>query len=461
MKKYLIFAATALIAAVACNKEATQTPELNAENGTPVLFSAYSQRGLATRSGEAGLMDLDLLKKGFGVFGYYTGANTYDDQAQPNFMYNQKVENSGSAWTYSPIKYWPNQYGSAAISDDVDKVSFFAYAPYVEVTPATGKVKPTGTETQDEAAAYGIAGMIRNSSTGDPILKYIGSFDPAKSIDLCWGVAEAADASAWNIVQTGAAQSGITAGLAWKDIQRPADAVEQKLKFTFKHALSKLNVQIDADVDVNAHGHDNALAAGTKVYVRSISFTGFSMKGALNLNNIEANKAYWLDYAGTNDLVTGDEFVLYDGRKDGKEGVAGAVASNEKNLGLNPVILSDDGNSKAGVTNTAVNLFNSATATDPVYVIPTGDPIEIVIDYDVETADPALKDLISDGATYGSSINNVIRKTVTFGSLDKFENGKAYTIKLHLGMNSVKFDAAVTAWDDPVETDVDLPANQN
>lgn len=461
MKKFLILAATAAVALVACNKQdAPQAPELNNGDQTPVTLGANIAR---TRAGAAGLMDLDLLKQGFGVFGYYTGSNSYDDQATPNFMFNQKVENTGSAWTYAPIKYWPNQYGSAAISDDVDKVSFFAYAPYVNVTPATGKVIPTGTETQDEAASYGIAGMIRNSSNGDPIIKYIGSFDPTKSIDLCWGVAAAADASAWNITNTGAAQTpAIAAGLAWKDVQRPASATEQKLKFTFKHALSKLNVTIDADVDIDGIGETNALAAGTKIYVRSISFTGFAMKGALNLNNIEADKAYWLDYAGTNDLMTGDEFVLYDGRKDGKEGVAGAIASNEKTLGLNPVIISDDGNSQVGVTNTAVNLFNSATASDPVYVIPTGDDIEVIINYDVETVDPALKDLISDGTQYGSSINNVIRKTIKFGDdITAFENGKAYLIKLHLGMNSVKFDADVTEWDEEVNTNVELPANKN
>ena len=443
MKKFLILAATAAVALVACNKQdAPQAPELNNAEADqfPVELGANIAR---TRAGAAGLMDRDLLMKGFGVFGYYTGNNSYDDQATPNFMYNQKVENTGSAWTYAPIKYWPNQYGSAAISDDVDKVSFFAYAPYVEVTPATGKVVASASETQDVAASYGIAGMIRNTQSGDPILKYIGSFDPAKSIDLCWGVAAAADASAWNITNTGAAQTpAIAPGLAWKDVQRPANAVDQKLKFTFKHALSKLNVTIDADVDIDGIGETNALAEGTKIYVRSISFTGLAMKGALNLNNIEADKAYWLDYAGT------------------KEGAAGAIASNEKSLGLNPVIISDDGNSKAGVTNTAVNLFNSADAEAPVYIIPTGDDIEINIEYDIETEDPALPGLLSDGAKKGSSIPCKIRKSVKFGDdIKAFENGKAYTIKLHLGMNSVKFDADVTAWDDAVSTDVELPSN--
>jgi len=38
-------------------------------------------------------------------------------------------------------------------------------------------------------------------------------------------------------------------------------------------------------------------------------------------------------------------------------------------------------------------------------------------------------------------------------------NGNVYTIKLHLGMNSVKIDAAVTEWAEGGSAEVDLPAN--
>ena len=193
----------------------------------------------------------------------------------------------------------------------------------------------------------------------------------------------------------------------------------------------------------------------------SVSFTGLAMKGALNLNNSIADKAEWLDYAGINDISAGEAFVLYDGRKDGREGVAGATASNEKSLGLNEVIISDDGNTKAGVTATPVNLFQSTTLTAPIYVIPVDEEITVTIDYDVETVDNNLPNLLSDGVKYGSKINNKISKTVTFGTATKFENGKSYVIKLHLGMNSVKFDADVVGWVAADEGGAWLPANQN
>jgi len=451
MKKYLILFAAAVLSLAACNKqEAPTAPAANAP--AAIAFDGYLNRGVATRSGAAGLLDNTTIQSsGFGVFAYYTDFNAYDDQATPNFMYNQQVTYSDSKWVYTPVKYWPNEYGTSAISDDVDKVSFFAYAPYVAVTPSTGKVAD---------ATYGITGMNRNTASGDPILKYIGSFNPAKSVDLCWGTVAEADSASWKIVQTNEVQnSGFSVGKPWIDVQRPLDPTDnQKLKFTFLHALSQLNVQIDADVDVN-EGETNALAAGTKIYVRSISFTGLAMKGALNLNNSVKEKAEWLDYAGINDL-TAEDFVIYDGRKDGREGVVGAVASNEKSLGLNQVIISNDGNTQVGVTNTAVNLFQSTDADAKVYVIPVDETITVTIDYDVETMDTNLPNLLSDGVNYGSKINNKISKQVKFGDATKFENGKSYVLKLHLGMNSVKFDAAVVDWVDATAADVYLPKNE-
>ena len=384
-------------------------------------------------------------------------------------MYNQQVTYKDGAWKYTPVKYWPNEYGNTANSEDADKVSFFAYAPWIEVVATSGKPTKEGntTEQNSDLQKWGINSVSRNSATGDPIVKYLVDFDPTHSVDLCWGVN---DGSAWNKVVDGKNQE-FSIGLPWLNVQRPADAVSQKLKFTFKHALSKLNVQIDAFVD--GINNANEIAAGTRVYVRSITFEGLATKGALNLNNETRNIAKWMDYNGTNDLVTGEAITIYDGRKDGKEGTLGGEATNEKVLGLNPALVQtkvwkDDTN--PGVTNTPVNLFRKSIGTDPetytaaglnepVYVIPTGDPVKVTIVYDIETEDKGLATYVSDGQTTGSSIENVISKTITFGGESKFENGKAYTLKLHLGMNSVKFDASVTDWEVQSANDIDLPAN--
>ena len=443
-----------------------KTPETAAQDGKyPVSFNVYADRGV-TRSGQTGLTDLSALQAakgdvdtdggGFGVFAYYTDLKKYDQTYVPNFMYNQGVFYEGGQWTYSPVMYWPNESGSGAQSDDEDKVSFFAYAPYVfHTSAASGSVKN---------ATSGITGFSRNSNAGDPLVKYIANFNTANTVDLCWGVCN--DPS-WAKIQGGSSQS-MTTGLPWLDVEHP-QTTSQKMKFTFKHALAQLNVQIDADADVTEHidgtGADQ-IASSTKIYVRSISFTGIAMKGALNLNNTVANQALWLDYAGTTDLPYGESVTVKDGRRDGREGTSGAEATNESPVGLNPEIIQNS-TATTGVTTTYQNLFApSGTIADPenptdeelanrlkepVYVIPTGEAMTVTIVYDVETENPSLTGYLSDGVTHGSSIENKITKTIYYGGDGlSLESGKKYTIKLHLCMNSVKFDAAVDDWDNTV-----------
>jgi hypothetical protein len=487
-KKYFILAAAAaLFAACSSDDIALQEPATQPAQQNAVSFDVYTQRGV-TRAGVSGDVTTDALKDnatptalnqaGFGVFAFYTDNNYYDQQSKPNFMYNEQVKYDGSAWAYSPLKYWPNEYGSTAISDDADKISFFAYAPFVNVTAATGKT----TQAEIDANPFGIQSLTSNTTTGDPIVKYQGTFATNKGVDLCWAVC---NQNAWPLVETGQNQEpNLEKGKPWLDVQRPADpTANQKLKFTFMHATAKLNVQINHFTD--AYTNANNLADETRIYVRSVTFTGFAMEGALNLNNTEANKPLWLSYCCDNEISGGEEITIYDGRKEGKEGMAGAIASNEKVQGLNPQLIqtdvafdyanptvwSSDDAAPKGVTKNPQNLFAqwstsnkkwtvAGSKTAPIYVIPTDDDVEVEIVYDVETIDDKLFDNLSDGKTHGSTIQNRIRKKINFGNTARLEAGKAYTIMLHLGMNSVKFDAEVSEWEDvKPATDIDLPAN--
>ncbi len=445
MNKKVLFAATMAAVLASCSSDdlslTSSKQSVMNENGDPAyLFGGNSQRSL-TRAGYAGVMDNDQLKtNGFGVFGYYTDLNEYDQISSPNFMYNQKVEYSGGSWTYEPVKYWPNEYGSKAQSDDVDKVTFFAYAPYTANTPATGKV------AEDKV---GITGFTRHNATGDPYVKYVGSLDPTQCVDLCWGVADPSADVEWKTIQ-GVSQT-IYKGKPWINVQRPEKSLGQKMKFFFKHALSQLNVQIDADVNTNQHSAGAEVDSKTKVYVRSITFNGFAMKGALNLNNEDANTPNWKGYNCSNEPIVAEEYTIYDGMKDGTEGT-GYVASNEKVTGLNPTIIQDKkwAESAEGVTKTAKNLFNSTTVDAPIYVIPTGDNMNVTIVYDIETKDDKLAGTVSDNETNGVSIESKVSKTITLTSGDamKLEAGKKYTIQLHLGLSQVEFDAVVSDWDD-------------
>ena len=384
-------------------------------------------------------------------------------------MYNQQVKYDGSAtaWAYEPVKYWPNEYGNTAVSDDVDRVTFFAYAPWVKTIPTTGAID-IGTETDAAKIAqlqnYNITGMTTNSANGDPFIKYVVDWKPATSVDLLWGVV--ADASDFKPI---AGTVTLSAGLPFKDLVK--EEYDEKVKFNLRHALAKLNIQIDAFVDGTTAA--NAVAANNKIFVRAITFEGFATKGALNLNNTTANTPLWMDYGCVDELAV-DAFTIHDGRKDGKEGYLDGAASNEKMTGLNPVLVQSvpyDNASpalSAGVTKDPVNLFDPGTggATAPIYVIPTNEELKITIVYDVETIDANLAGYLADGVKNGSSIENKITQTVkvTVGGTPtnlKLEAGKAYTINLHLGMTSVKIDAAVEAWTTGATADTDLPANKN
>ena len=436
MKKSILFAAAVALFAACTSDDFSGLAETTPVNpdGYAVSFDAYA--GRTTRAGQKGVLSTPALQKsqaeggGFGVFAYYTDLKKYDQTYMPNFMYNQGVFYNGSQWEYSPVLYWPNEYGSTAQSDDEDKVSFFAYAPYVETeSVAAGSVKGD--------ASYGITGFSRNTKVGDPQVRYIASFDPAKSVDLCWGVC---DDESWKRIEGGS--QTFTPGLPWIDVEHP-EATNQRMKFNFKHALAQLNVQIDAVVD-----DDASLNSATKIWVRSISFTGIATHGSLNLNNLKADEALWLDYSGTTDLPYGESVTVKDGRRDGREGANGAEANNELPQGLNPQLVQMYGASNDGVTTTAQNLFGTdAALTAPVYVIPTGEAMTVTIVYDIETESANLPGYVSDGTTHGVSIENRITKTIDFGtSAAGLQNGKKYTVSLHLGMNSVKFDAAVDEW---------------
>lgn len=490
MKKFFLFAAVALLAACSSD-DLTDVQQNNpiavADDGS-VGFDAYVVRGL-TRAGGTNDINLSQLNSyNFGVFGYYTDNNDYDGTTLPNFFYNQKVtwnDDVSGNWGYTPVKYWPNEYGDNAISDDNDRVTFFAYAPYVDFNASTGKIK-TIENGNDQ---WGIVQASRNTNAGDPWVKYNVSFDGDKQVDLLWGVNK--DYASWNTVNSGT--QTLSAGLPWLNVQRPAGhgtqaAETQRVKFQFKHALAKLTTTIDAVVD-NESALTNSLDAKTRIYVRSITFTGFTTKGMLNLNNTEKDLPLWLEYNGNGDLEPGVETTIHDGRKEGKEGTAG-IASNEKVLGLNPQLVQDENQlvdatapttgkvwnttaatAHVGVTNTPQNLFRKwdgakyvahETAPDAqgyIYVIPTGEEVQVTIVYDVETISENLPVYLADGKTSGSSIENKITKTVNFGEAG-LEAGKAYTLKLHLGMNSVKIDAAVTDWDEYLpEQETHLPNN--
>lgn len=426
-----------------------------------LTFDAYTSRASSaqTRAGFNGsINDAQLrmpatLGGGFGVFASHTDSRRFDEQSPMNLMYNQLVTYNSTflRWQYSPVKYWPNNYGSSAQSDNRDKVSFFAYAPYVKVTPSTG--------TAIDGHIYGITALSGNGKTGSPYVRYVSSFDADKSVDLCWAVC---DQPSWPIVQSGSAQNinkGQT-GLPWLNVEHPAQTV-QDLKFQFRHATAQLSISVDTFADTYDTPASVNNTDETRIYVRSVTFTGLALRGVLSLNNTDSNQPLWLGDKADCLLQNGEELTVHDGRQDGREGFLMSDASAlEAIQGLNPDIIQTapwgDLAQTAGVDGTERSLFRrwdssaakyvAAGVRDAICVIPTGDDFSVTICYDVETVSPALPTYLADGVTHGTSIENCITKTVSFGPASALEVGHRYELRLHLGLNSVKFDAEVHDW---------------
>jgi hypothetical protein len=245
-----------------------------------------------------------------------------------------------------------------------------------------------------------------------------------------------------------------------------------QVTFNFNHALASLNVQIDAMFDESAPG-TNDLDPNTRIWVRSVTFEGLALKGELNLNNDVMTAPEWNDLY-SNGLLIGEPVTIYDGRRDGREGVA--AMPNEKPVAINENLVQSGAYAHnatsitapdaPGVTKTAVNLFKADDEAAPIYVIPTGEPLRITIVYDVETVDDNLvSSFLSDNLTHGVSVENTISKTVLLDPDDPesgltLDAGKQYTINLHLGMSSVKTTATVANWTNGDDAETDLPANE-
>jgi hypothetical protein len=531
MKKLFIFAASAALFA-ACSQSddlalgTAQQAQAQAEE-TPVAFDVYAQKG-TTRAGVGQEVTTGSLQStkhslsGFGVFAYYTDDQKFNQFATPNFMYNQQVKYVSSVWNYTPVKYWPNEFGDAAVSANVDYLSFFAYAPYIEVDPISGLpvtttmtdadvYKAMGYDDQDAmwtgergkdiipdedysssnpdhttaitkwlAAARAkissptsnIVGISKNAATGDPMVRYIVDFNAATSVDLLWGVAPT---TSEHITIAGASSDPQTDGLPYINMVKPTTT--SKIKFEFRHALVRLNATIDAFVDETSSGNNvvGGTAASsftwsdgkTRIYVRSVTIEGLAYEGLLDLNNTTAKKPLWKDINGA--ILANKSITIYDGRVDGSEGSKGASNSSELPQGLNPVIIQNSGDvangvrTQAGVKNTPVNLFNgtyTSSTAQPVFAIPaTVTTPKVTIVYDVETADDNVAGYLSDGKTHGSVVENKITKTLT-SLTNGFEAGKQYNLALHLGMTSVKFEVSVRGWVNGEDASANLPINE-
>lgn len=452
MKKRFLPVATAISAAfllAACSEtdvvDLSPTQAGNAADNA-VTFSTYTAKKGTTRAGYKGNMTYDALAgkvteptdgnntytkvggTGFGVFAYYTGKDKYgvyqgyDDDANdangnagkvkaPNFMYNQEVTaellspttSNELYWTYSPLKYWPNDFADENHSDVDDNgatgskkyggnVSFFAYAPYVEVSgsaDANGFVSPIA--KNDEDSDKGITGVTANSTAGDPKIAYkIGS-----NVDLLWGTLDNV-----NMTTPGAggqenlgvqgqrpATDGSVTDLSeyeqtivenkWVAADLTKQKVNDQVKFNFIHALAAIGgsteatpgtggnsgFQVKLDIDTSTKGETTTgISEGTRqqfsieentvnkegkthyrtiVTITSVKINNSTMNDGAENAGTEIGK---LHKSGNLNLATG-QWELTDDNLSGEAllnqeiGTLGeGKADGVKNVELNPAI---------------------------------------------------------------------------------------------------------------------------
>lgn len=452
---------------------------------------------------------------GFGVIAYHT--NTVDwagpsNAVIPNFMWNQQVTWNTNYWTYSPVKFWPNDFAQDAAVDHAEgtgesgkaawgsqnggKVSFFAYAPYVQFTTTSkeyqGKSKAS---TEATAATKGITGITANDATGEPEVYYIlGTADVDHAVDLLWGVR--------------GNSSGYQKADGSKDTHTDYNtnltkqSVTENVNFLFKHALSKvaghtpestpagalqtgLQVVLDIDDGSTSTGEQaaTAITGGTKqlntlVTVKSIEIYDQASANTAGINNL--SKA-------TSDLVTGGWFNIANGSWTlGSTPSVGATYSSTVGTGessdagtLNANIAEPSDVTKlkydattyttyhwannttefSGVTKDPQDVYTSDSDVPSLILIPstTAQTLVVRVKYYVRTYDTNLS--TSAPGTTGETgqwtkVEQTITNEVTIPA-NSLQPNKYYKLLIHLGLTSVKFSASVVDWEEAAESKTD------
>lgn len=320
----LLLLSAILVCLGGCSVEDVTPPD---RQSASIVFAPYLQSSReGTRAtypaGSGGTMNLTRLKeKGFGVFAQYTAAEiwsayTNTEDTPFNFMWNQQVDwtEGSSAWTYSPVKYWPNDNQladnqGAQGSQEHSYLSFFAYAPYTAVdTPGSGF------SVKNDANSDGIVAVTANNTNASASYIYYRTslenpFDTNESVDLLW-------AKATDRYKTDAEGYGYVSG---------------RVPLVFKHAQALFTIAVQGLFDHK----DNSDASTTypadrdpftKILIESVDFSGSPLftEGTLYpavASTQDATLPHW---------VLNEEDANSDGTKDHQANIV--IANEDINL---------------------------------------------------------------------------------------------------------------------------------
>ena len=440
---------SAALLLAACTGDTLHPEEIEAARPVAVGFDTYlknNKEAKQTRTAYPNAVgEIDeprLHETGFGVFAVFTENKAYStfrssDEAF-NFMWNQQVtwgdELAGhiTQWKYSPVKYWPNDNQPA---DDQNNdtgndpaqgsqahsyLSFFGYAPWV------GYDVIAGTTVSDDGIVAMSDNGVLTTATG---LTYrtASSMKASESVDLLWAYPQ------YDLYKTKLSGEGYTTGT---------------VKMHFIHALSKLNVLVCGVFD-RATPQDSwpeyadDVDENTKIFIERVEILSPQVNREGKLYLVPDDATPQVPRWGSPALPTTLAFV------------GANIHSDLRYITGTPADEADAATAKTtfdalatGVTNTDHTLFAS---DDESYIFlpnATASQVQVRVVYHVITYDDRLT---LNTPKYFSVVTNDITTTST--ATLSFEPNKVYTLRLLLGLTTVKFDIDVEDWAVPMVLD--------
>ena len=360
-KFFMGIAAMAALTLVSCSSEDLNSLSDNSSKNEAISFDGYLGRSAVAVNGSRGsvvdipaLKSTELDKKGFGVFGYYNSSVTDHGSApeqsfDANLFNNEQVScpKDGADWTYSPLKYWPAQ----------GHIDFLAYAPYVANKALTGsKIKFTVSET------------ISNQT------------------DLLWANAE-------------------------NKTKDNLSSTENKVKFQFAHALSRLGYTVKLNRAVSESDATITLNKITLAGSKDQTQNAFYKEGTIDLSTGKwsTSSSTGANYNGTKRNF---EWFSGDNKTDGEKTLSDDVNKAIKNSG---------------------NEYLFVIPQDFSKTEPNADQLYVIVEYTIK---------YKSGSAQPTVSYKVYKKLG-----EKFLQSKAYTINLTIGLTPIEFNAEVTDWD--------------
>lgn len=360
-KKFVMgIAAMAALTLVSCSSDDLDSFSDNSSKNEAISFDGYLGRSAVavngTRGSEVKIGDLQKSAEGFGVFGYHNTTVHGSETEQP---FNANLFNNQQV-TYKNSKW---TYSPLKFWPSDGHIDFLAYAPY-------------------------------NVGTVDN--KYCLDFTVSKTItdqkDLLWAKTED---------QTMANNSGTN-----------------KVKFQFKHALSRLGYTVKLYGDFSKNPANKT----------TFTLNKLTLAGSYPKSTTETAQAFYTK--GTIDLSTGNWTPKDKDKKQDFEWVSSD--KQVSNTGIN----NDIKDYLFVIPQNFSEKIDGAENTDKLYVI-----VEYTIDY-------------GDGTT---SVKNTVYKKLT----TNFKQGKAYMLNLTLGL-PIEFDVnVVEEWKAPDDGTGDINIGSN